>query len=90
MNEDKKPEFAFEKKLGIAECMYGDINFYSESVKRLFVCMQETNKLHNLTSEFFRLDMRYPYADEHFPYDSLVLHLSWGSKKEVEKAMDDE
>ncbi len=84
-----KPDFAFEKKLAIADCLYGDKNYYVFIVEKLFQCMQETNKLHELSCEFFRLDFRqqdyYEEFNRVFPFRSLVLDLKWGSKKELEK-----
>lgn len=83
--EDKQPQFAFEKKLGLAECLYGNIPAISNAIERLMVCMKETNKIHQVECEFFRLDFRQPYLDEQmqFPYGSLILDMKWGSKKEL-------
>jgi hypothetical protein len=81
----KEPDFAFEKKVGINEFLHGDINAYIRLIDQLFYCMQETNKIHDVMCEFFQLDFRYPNADEHFPIGSLVMHLKWGNKKELEK-----
>ncbi len=84
---EDKPDFAFEKKLGINEIMYGDISFMSNSITKLLYCMKETNDLHKVSCEFFRLDFRQPYFDEQmeFPRRSLILDLKWGSKKELEE-----
>jgi hypothetical protein len=87
--ENKEPQFAFGKKLGIAECLYNDIPFMQNMIGRLMVCMKETNKLHNVSCEFFRLDFRpQTYEEEllrEFPLSVLILDLKWGSKKELEK-----
>jgi len=85
--DSREPDFAFEKKLGIAECLYGNPIAISNMIARLMVCMQETNKLHGVECEFFRLDFRQPYLDEQFqfPFGDLILHMKWGSKKELEK-----
>ena len=85
MNND--PNFAFEKKLGIADCLYGNVFALTDMIARLLACMQETNKLHNVQCEFFRLDFRQPYLDEQFqfPYGSLILDLKWGSAKEIDE-----
>lgn len=82
-------EFAFGKKLGIAECMLGDIPFITQSITRLLNCMKQTNELHGVQCEFFRLDFRKPYVEEEllqeFPIRALVFDLKWGSKKELEE-----
>ncbi len=87
--ENKEPDFAFGKKLGVAECVYGNISVIPDVISRLMQCMKETNKIHNVDCEFFRLDFRQPYNDEiilqEFPYGSFVLDMKWGSKKEIEK-----
>jgi hypothetical protein len=85
--ENKEPEFVFGKKLGIAECLYGDAVAISNMITRLMVCMQETNKIHGVQCEFFRLDFRTPYFDEQmqFPIGALILDIKWGSKKEFEE-----
>ena len=84
-----EPDFAIEKKLAIADCLYGDKNYYVFIFEKLIQCMKETNKLHGLSSEFFRLDFRqqdyYEEFNRVFPFGSLVLDLKWGSKKELEK-----
>jgi hypothetical protein len=81
-----KPDFAFEKKLGIPELPYKTRYIILQAIERLFVCMQETNKLHNVSCEFFRLDFRQMYLDEQlaglFPIGSLILDFKWGSKME--------
>ncbi len=84
---EDKPKFAFEKKLGIAECMHGDIQFMCNAIAKLFYCMKETNEFHKVSCEFFRLDFRQPYFEEQiqFPIGSLILDLKWGSKKELER-----
>lgn len=84
---DNEPEFAFGKKLGINDCLYGDPIAISNMIDRLMICMQETNKQHGVQCEFFRLDFRQPYFDERmqFPICSLILDMKWGSKKELEK-----
>lgn len=83
MNE---PEFAFQKKLGIADHYYGDRKFYLEAFHMLIQCMKETNQMHDVQCEFFRLDFRQPYLDEEFqfPKGALILDLKWGHKKELE------
>jgi len=84
--DNKEPQFAFGKKLGIAECLYGNVPEISKMIHRLLVCMKETNNLHKVECEFFRLDFRQPYYDEldQFPIGALILDLKWGSKKEIE------
>lgn len=83
MIDSKEPDFAFEKKLGIAECLYGNPVAICDIIARLMVCMQETNKKYGVQCEFFRLDFRQPHFDEQmeFPYGSLILHIKWGSKR---------
>ena len=83
---NKELPFAFEKKIGISECVYGNLHIISDAIRRLMLCAQETNKLHNVECEFFRLDFRQSYVDEQleFPFGSLILHMKWGSKKELE------
>ncbi len=85
--EDKQPEFAFQKKIGINQCMYGDISHISNIIERLMVCMMESNKFNEVECQFFRLDFRQPYFDEQmqFPYGSLILDMKWGSKEELIK-----
>jgi len=85
--ENKELEFAFGKQVGIAECMLGNISCMQDILGRLMVCMQETNKNHDVSCEFFRLDFRQPYFDEQliFPIGSLILDMKWGSKKELEE-----
>ncbi len=85
MSECIEPEFAFGKKLGIAECLHGDPVAISNIIDRLMVCMKETNQKHGVHCEFFRLDFRQPYFDEQvqFPYGSLILDMKWGSKEEL-------
>ncbi len=80
----EKPEFAFEKKISIPSCLYGDIEGVNRGFLILLQCMKETNKIHGLECEFFRFDFRQPYLDEGmtFPLGSLICHLKWGSKKE--------
>lgn len=87
----KEPEFVFLKKLGIAECLYGDHIAISNIIARLLFCMQETNKKHGVQCEFFRLEFRPPYFDEamQFPRGALILDMKWGSKKELEKKASD-
>jgi hypothetical protein len=82
-----EPEFAFGKRLGITEHLYGDHQFLLDMIARLFVCMKQTNKNFKTECEFFRLDFRNPYFDEkmEFPLDCLILDLKWGSKKELEE-----
>lgn len=88
----KEPDFAFGKKLGIAECLHGDPIAISKMIARLMFCMQETNKLHSLYCEFFRLDFRPPSLDEtlEFPMGTLILEMKWGSKEELKKVSKDE
>ena len=84
MNET---DFAFGKKLGIAECVYGNHATLASMIQRLMLCMKETNKNHGVECEFFRLDFRQPYFDEtmEFPIGALILDMKWGSKKELEE-----
>lgn len=83
--EDKQPQFAFGKKLGLAEFLYGNIPAIASAIEHLMVCMKETNKTHQVECEFFRIDFRPRYLDEQiqFPYGSLILDMKWGSKKEL-------
>ena len=76
-----EPEFAFGKRLGIA-----DGTTIPQMVARLIACMRETNKIHGVECEFFRLDYRQPYFDEtfEFPLASLILDMKWGCKREFE------
>lgn len=85
--EKKEIPFAFGKKLGISEFMYGDIPVLLDAIGRLLYCMKETNKNHNVECEFFRLDFRGPYFDEtlEFPLCALILDMKWGNKKDLEK-----
>jgi len=85
-----EPKFAFEKKLGISEMMYGDIPFLANSIAKLLYCMKETNEKHRVDCQFFRLDFRTSYFDEQltFPMGCLILDLKWGSKKELEEKKD--
>lgn len=89
--ENKEPEFAYEKQIGISEHCYGNIPFMQDCIGRLLICMQETNKIHGLKCEFFRLDFRQPYFGEQFlfPIGSIILDLKWGSKKELEQIQHD-
>jgi hypothetical protein len=83
----EEPDFAFGKKLGINECLYGDPVGISQMISRLMFCMKESNKHHGVQCEFFRLDFRQPYFDEQmqFPIGSLILDMKWGSKKELQE-----
>ena len=85
--ESREPDFAFEKKLRISDILYRNPSAISIMIERLMVCMKETNKLHGVECEFFRLDFREPYFDEQdqFPVAALILHMKWGSKKELDK-----
>lgn len=85
--ENEAPEFAFGKKLGVSDCMYGDPVGLSNIIATLILCMQETNKKHGTICEFFRLDFRQPHFDEQmqFPIGALILDMKWGSKKELEE-----
>ncbi len=82
---DNEPNFAFEKKIGIASSLYGDIPSLINTIQLLLHCMKETNKNHEVGCEFFRLDFRQPYFDEknQFPIGALLLDMKWGSKKEL-------
>jgi|GEM_PF-1723868 len=84
---ENEPQFAFGKKLGINECIYGNIPELLNIIGRLLYFMKETNQLHNVSCEFFRLDFRQLYFDEEllreFPIGSFVLDLKFGSKKEL-------
>ena len=85
--ENEAPEFAFGKKLGVSECVYGNTHQLANLIERLMFCMKETNQNHGVECEFFRLDFRQPYFDEQmqFPIGSLILDMKWGSKKELEE-----
>lgn len=89
MTENQQPQFAFGKKLGINESLYHDLDNIQRGISLLMQCMKETNALHNVHCEFFRLDFRPPSFDEdligEFPIGSLVLDMKWGSKKELEE-----
>ena len=89
--ESKEPNFAFEKKLGISESLYGSHHQLLNMIGRLLQCMKETNKNYGLECEFFRLDFRQPYFDEQmqFPYGCLLLDMKWGSKKELNEKKDE-
>lgn len=86
-----KPDFAFEKKLGICESIYVFENqrIILNAFERLFQCMKETNDLHKVSCEFFRLDFRpqtlHEQLTQSFPRESLILELKWGSKRELKK-----
>lgn len=84
--KNEKPNFAFGKKLGLNNQLYGDISAINDAIRRLLFCMKETNDLHHVSCEFFRLDFRQPYFDEQtqFPLGSLILDMKWGSKEELE------
>lgn len=86
-DENRQPEFCFQKKLGVHEISYGNIKFILEIMERLLVCMKETNEAHKVECEFFRLDFRESYFSERtqFPIGSLILHMKWGSKKELQE-----
>jgi len=81
----KEPDFAFEKIIAVSERACGDSNILLKATAMLIQGMKETNALHGLNCEFFRLDFRFPYYDEIslFPFGSLVLDLKWGSKQEL-------
>ena len=84
MNE---PPFAFGKMLGVSEIALSEPKLLIDSIARLIFCMKETNKLHKVNCEFFRLDFRQPYFDERlrFPFGCLMLDMKWGTKKELEE-----
>lgn len=83
---ENEPKFAFEKKIGISDVLYSNPFEICKMIERLLWCMKETNKLHDVKCEFFRLDFRQQYFDEsfEFPQGSLILHLRWGSREEIE------
>lgn len=82
----EEPSFAFEKKLGISECVYGNIPSILNMIGKLLYCLKETNKIHGTECEFFRLDFRQLDFDEQmqFPHGAFLLDLKWGSRKELE------
>lgn len=82
---EEKTEFAFTKKLGMADCMYGNIPFLIKAIERLLVCMHETNELHGVSCEFFRLDFRDSKPLDNLPMRSLCFDMKWGSKKEIDE-----
>ena len=88
-----EPDFAFEKSLGVADSAYGNIGALMDAFGRLLVCMQECNKINNVSSEFFRVDFRTQSLDEQvmriFPRGALVMDLKWGSKKELDEKKND-
>jgi hypothetical protein len=85
--EKKEPNFAWGKKLGISEALYGDISVISSGIEKLLACMKESNQLNGMECEFFRIDFRPPSIDEQcqFPIGTLVLDMKWGSRKELEE-----
>lgn len=87
----KEPNFAWGKKLGIAEALYGDVRAISSAIERLLFCMKESNELNKMECEFFRIDFRQPFMDEEFqfPRGSLILDMKWGSRKELEDKKND-
>lgn len=88
---EDKPDFAFEKKIGVCESFdnFENRRIIFDAFQRLFQCMKETNDLHKVYCEFFRLDFRPQTLDEEitraFPRDMTVLDFKWGSKKELNK-----
>lgn len=82
--DNKEPDFAFGKTLGISDCLYGNIPELCDMIKRLLWCMRECNKKNGCSSEFFRIDFRQPYFDEsiRYPLGSLILDMKWGCKRE--------
>jgi hypothetical protein len=88
---DDKPDFAFGKKIAICESIdtFENRIIIFHVLERLFQCMKETNELHKVNSEYFRLDFRpqnlFEDLSQEFSRDMLVLDLKWGSKKELEK-----
>ncbi len=89
--ENKELEFAFQKKIAIYESfdIFKNTRIVFEAFQRLFQCMKETNDIHKVSCEYFRLDFRPQTLHEQitgqFPMDMTVLDLKWGSKKELEK-----
>jgi len=83
--EKNQPDFAFENKIGVHELLCGNAHELAKMIERLIICMKETNEIHKVKCEFFRLDFRQPYFDEakQFPYCYLILDMKWGSKKEL-------
>jgi hypothetical protein len=90
MSEDK-PNFAYQKKIGISYCFYGDIPEMSKMIARLLYCMKECNEKNAHSCEFFRLDFRPAYFDEtfEFPFGFLILDLKWGCQEELKKINDE-
>lgn len=84
MKESDEPNFEFEKKIGIADCMYGDIPFTINMIGKLLTCMKESNKLNGKTNEFFRIDFRPVtfYESTQHPRGSHILDIKWGCKEE--------
>lgn len=86
----KKDElnFAFEKKIGINECLLNDNSYLLNLIEKLIYCIKEINKIDGTTSEFFRLDFRpqnlHEQLNGEFPLNSLVLDLKFGYEKELE------
>jgi hypothetical protein len=89
--DNEKSDFAFGKKLGVNECLYGDPIALSNMIARLMVCIKETNEKHGVHCEFFRLDFRQAYFDEamQFPLGALILDMKWGSKQELQNKAKD-
>lgn len=71
----------FEKSILIVDQKYGDIPTYIEMIARLFYCMKETNELHDLDNEYFRIEFCPSY--EYMGMNELKL--KWGKKKREAK-----
>lgn len=84
---NNEPDFAFEKKIGVSESLYGNQRAIAQVIERLIFCMKETNQKNDFECEFFRIDFRQPYFDERmeFPLGFLILHIKWGCKKELKQ-----
>lgn len=84
--ENKDHPYPFHKKLVINDI--DDNQFLMNTIKILFHCMKETNKLHGVTSELFRLDFRDPLPHEWLGPGTnkpMIMDFKWGSMKEWEE-----
>jgi len=78
------PKFEFEKTIGLHALGCDKIDFILDNIAKLLICMKETNKFHDKTCEYFRLEFRPPnfYEAMSYPLGSLILDMKWGCKSE--------
>lgn len=90
MNE-KEQDFAFEEKFNVSDFRRADCHNFAELIEELMLYMKETNIKHGCNCEFFRMDFRHSYPSERMePLTSnFILHLMWGSKKELREIEDE-